>query len=75
MTDPIIPPGPSGAGPIDATSADDEATLPVNNEDLDEGETADDRETVDQDVAEASAANERLNDEDHPGDDPTRRRE
>ena len=57
MTNPIIPPAAVGAV---AANSDDEDELPVNNPELDDGESNDDQETVDEDVAEAAESNKRL---------------
>jgi hypothetical protein len=60
MTNPIVPPLPFGADPTDGTTADDESTLPTNDANLDEGETTDDRQTVERDLAEADDVNDQL---------------
>ena len=59
---PILPIFPNGAGPVDGDSADDERKLPVNDRDLDEGETNDSDETVETDLNEGNSVNEKLND-------------
>jgi hypothetical protein len=57
---PILPIIPNGGAPIDGTPAGDENELPVNDPDLDDGETTDSQDAVDQDVREASAVNDKL---------------
>jgi hypothetical protein len=57
---PILPIIPNGGAPIDGTPAGDENELPANNPNLDEGESNDDEATVDDDVREADAVNEKL---------------
>jgi len=61
MSNPNIPVIPVGAAAVNKNPADDEDTLPVNNEDVDDGETTDDQATVENDMREASEANDRLN--------------
>jgi hypothetical protein len=58
---PILPILPNGGAPIDGTPAGDEKDLPVNDPDLDEGETNDNEDTVDEDVREANSVNDNLN--------------
>ena len=60
MSNPMIPPVPAKIAPVGQGGADDEAELPVNNDALDDGESNDDRETVDNDVDEAAEASKRL---------------
>jgi hypothetical protein len=58
---PILPIVPNGSGLIGANNDDgSEDLLPVNDPDLDEGETNDDRETVDEDIRESNEATENL---------------
>jgi hypothetical protein len=57
---PILPIIPNGGAPIDGTPAGDENDLPVNDPDLDEGETNDSEDQVDEDVREANAVNDHL---------------
>ena len=58
---PIIPIVPNGSGLVDAHNDDgSEDLLPVNDPDLDEGETNDDQDQVDQDVREADNVNDNL---------------
>jgi hypothetical protein len=57
MTNPIVP---AAAGAFTEKGADEEADLPVNNDDLDEGESNDDQGTVERDIREAAKSNERL---------------
>jgi hypothetical protein len=52
---------PNGAGPVDDESADDERKLPVNDLDIDDGETNDSEETVDRDLDEGDSVNQNLN--------------
>ncbi len=57
---PILPIVPNGAAPVDDSTANDEDLLPTEDPDLDDGETNDDEDQVDQDVAEANAVNDNL---------------
>jgi hypothetical protein len=57
MTNPIIPSAAVGA--VAATSGDEDE-LQSNNPALDEGESNDDQDTVDEDVAEAAESSKRL---------------
>jgi hypothetical protein len=57
---PILPVVPNGAAPVDGSTADDEDLLATNDPDLDEGETNDDQDTVDEDVREANSVNDNL---------------
>jgi hypothetical protein len=57
---PILPIVPNGAAPVDGAKLDDEDLLPVNDPDLDEGETNDDQSQVDQDVRDAGKVNDNL---------------
>ena len=58
MSMPFIPPV-AGQG-FNLNPDDSESDLPVNNDKLDDGETLDSRETVEQDIAEANASSDRL---------------
>jgi hypothetical protein len=57
---PILPIIPGGAGIVGSNDANDEEQLPVNDDNLDDGETNDDRDTVDKDVDEADEVNKNL---------------
>jgi hypothetical protein len=57
---PILPIIPNGGAPIVGTPAGDENDLPVNNPNLDDGESNDSEDTVDEDVREADEVNEEL---------------
>jgi hypothetical protein len=59
---PILPVVPNGSGLVDDTKNDDgsEDLLPVNDPDLDEGESNDDQDQVDRDVREADNVNDNL---------------
>ena len=57
---PIIPIIPNGGLPIDGTPAGDENDLLTNDPDLDEGETNDSEDTVEEDVREAQSINDNL---------------
>ncbi len=57
---PILPIIPNGGAPIDRTPAGDENDLPTNDPELDDGETNDPEDTVDEDVREATEVNDRL---------------
>jgi hypothetical protein len=57
---PILPIVPNGAAPLNDSTADDEELLPDNNPLLDDGESNDDGDTVDEDVREADSVNENL---------------
>jgi hypothetical protein len=59
---PILPIVPNGSGLVGDANNDDgsEDLLPVNDPDLDEGETNDDQNQVDQDVREAGNVNDKL---------------
>jgi hypothetical protein len=59
---PILPFVPEGAAPVDDSNANDESLLQVNNPLLDDGETADSEATVDEDIREADAVNEKIED-------------
>jgi|HubBroStandDraft_4_1064222.scaffolds.fasta_scaffold3271090_1 hypothetical protein len=59
---PILPIVPDGAAPLDDSSADDESLLQVNNPALDDGETTDSEDTVDEDVREAENVNANIED-------------
>ena len=60
MSNPMMPIVPAKLVSDQQGDADDEAQLPVNNDALDEGESNDDRATVDNDVDESSEASKRL---------------
>jgi hypothetical protein len=60
MSNAMIPPFPIGTDPVDASNADDESELPVNEDSLDEGETNDDQDKVQEDIIEADAVNSNL---------------
>jgi hypothetical protein len=57
---PILPIIPNGGVPIDGTPAGDENELPTNNPNLDDGESNDSEDTVDEDVREAQSINDEL---------------
>jgi hypothetical protein len=59
---PILPIIPNGAGLVGDDNNDDgsEDLLPVNDPDLDEGETNDSEDQVDEDVRETNAVNDNL---------------
>ncbi len=57
---PILPIIPNGGAPIDGTPAGDENDLPNNDPNLDDGESNDSQDTVDEDVREANAINDNL---------------
>jgi hypothetical protein len=57
---PIIPIVPAGAGLINNGTGNDEDLLPVNDPNLDDGETNDTEDTVDEDVREADQVNKNL---------------
>ena len=60
MSSPIIGAVPMGTGSVDGSKADYESTLATNDDHLDEGESNDDRATVEQDVREANDANDKI---------------
>ena len=60
MSSPLIGALPEGTGSVDGAKADYESELPDNNPALDEGESNDDEATVDEDVREADAVNDNL---------------
>jgi hypothetical protein len=60
MTNPILPPLFFGADPKDNTKADDETKLTVDDANMDEGESTDDQQAVERDVAEADKVNDHL---------------
>ena len=57
---PILPIIPNGGVPIGGTPAGDENDLPANNPNLDEGESNDSEDAVDEDVREAQSINAAL---------------
>jgi hypothetical protein len=57
---PILPIIPNGGVPIEGTPAGDENDLSTKNPNLDEGESNDDEDTVDEDVREAQSINDNL---------------
>ncbi len=59
-SNPILPIVPEGAAPVDDSAADDETLLQVNNPELDEGETTDGEDAVEEDLREGDEVNERL---------------
>ena len=60
MSNSPILPIPLRGGPLDGHGKDDEDLLPSNNPGLDDGESNDDQDTVDEDVREANSVNENL---------------
>jgi hypothetical protein len=60
MTNAMIPPFPIGTNPTDGSNTDGESELPVNDDSLDEGETNDDQDKVQEDMIEADAVNSNL---------------
>jgi hypothetical protein len=57
---PMLPIIPNGGIPIEGTPAGDENDLPANNPKLDEGESNDSVDTVNEDVREAQSINDNL---------------
>jgi len=60
MSIPIIPVPHMGTGSVDGSKADYESKLSANDPSLDEGETADDQDTVQEDLIESAAVNSNL---------------
>ena len=60
MSSPLIGAVPMGTGSVDGAKADDESELPDNDPTLDEGETNDDQDRVQEDIIEADAVNSNL---------------
>ena len=60
-TNGMIPPIPlNNRSPMDGTTADDESKLESNNPALDDGESADSQDTVENDIREAAKSSQRL---------------
>jgi hypothetical protein len=60
MSSPLIGAVPSGTGSVDGAKADYESKLATNDDSLDEGETDDDQDKVQEDIIEADAVNTNL---------------
>jgi len=60
MSSPLIGAVPTGTGPVDGAKADYESQLADNDPTLDEGETNDDQDKVQEDIIEADVVNSNL---------------